>query len=180
MGVLLICNAPHVANTIIFLKGFDCMLETIEMPNKEIWDLFWFNNPDVDITVTDKKISNRVRKLGFEAIFNSKRGLLYDTTLYNALNYHVFYLHSGRFNYLVGFINKMCGLELSTDASVMRLNINGDVFIVSKYANVPSCEYDTPHYQSALRQCANYAKRIDRQVIAFESEEEIALMKLYQ
>ena len=156
------------------------MSKIVDIMSKDTWNLFWFNNPDVNIDVNDEKVSNRIRQLGFESTFQPKRGLINDIALFHSLGYYVFYLQAGRWKHLVAFINKMCGLDIGAGVNVMKFNIGNDVFIISKYIKIYPYGCDSPSDQSIMMQETYYCKRMGCQITPTDLEECTDLVALYR
>jgi len=153
-----------------------------ELINSSAWQLLWFNNPDIDVVITDKKAENRIRQLCMEATLELKKGLLNDSVLTNMLGYYVFYMQNGKYKQLVNHINKMCGLSIDMDVSVLKLTTDNYVYIIAKHINCPIKHLsDSPSAQSFVQQDDYYYMRTNKSPSLLQEDEEFSLIReLYE
>ena len=149
--------------------------------NSSAWHLLWFNNPDVDVVVTDKNAGNRIRKLGLDAILETRKRLLNDTILSNLLSCHVFYLYNGKFKQLVNCVSKVCGLTIDADVSVVRFIVGDDVFLIAKHIKCPINHFThSISAQSSVQQDYYHYKRTMQSVMSSEDDESCLIRALYK
>jgi len=154
------------------------MSKLSQVVNNGAWHLLWFNNPEIDIVITDKKAKNHIRKLGMEATFEIKKGLLNDPVLTNLLGCYVFYLQNGKYKQLVNHINKMYELSIDMDVSVLKLTMDNYVYIIAKHIKCPINHFnDSPSAQSSVQQDVYYFKRTGKSPVSLQNDEELSLIR---
>lgn len=114
-------------------------------------DKFWFNYPDVEITVTDNDV---ICQLHMESELNFETtGIQPDPVLSKYLNAHVYYLSKKNKNDLIKLINANCNLDINMYIFTMKIHIENDTFIVTESdgAWVESHESQIGHCKLAQR-----------------------------
>ena len=152
-----------------------------EVINSSAWHLLWFNNPDIDVVVTDKNAGNRIRKLGLDAILETRKGLLNDTVLSNLLSCHAFYLHNGKFKQLMDCVSKVCNSPIDTDVSVAKFIVDEDAFLIAKYIKCPVNQFaHSISAQSSVQQDEYRYKRALQGVMLLKNNEFCLIKELYK
>ena len=117
------------------------MLENLTADMRATLESFWFNHPEVDVTITDNLIVNKVKTIGLEAFLNTRENIIYDSILSNYLStmvsknttVYVCYILKSESSKLINLINKRCNSSIDPKTICLRINAGRDVFVFANY-----------------------------------------------
>jgi hypothetical protein len=152
-------NPRHIAG----VRGGKKRLEDMTMTANISSSGFWFDNPDAEITITDKTIQSKIKKIVMEASLgtSTKKYIVHDWILTGYAGADVCYIRRSKLRDLIVSINKKCSLNIDADASIIKAHIDKNTFILATTVKIVKGELNL--HLNCLQVQREYAcwKKID-------------------